>query len=108
MCAGRIIGLCLLQNEVCPLPLSRHVLKFILGRRPAWHDLAFFDPTMYESLRLVVHDSEMLGGSDIVSSLDLTFSVQLCPEEVSRAAMMTDVGGGVGFVTLLILASSLM
>jgi len=30
---GRMIGLCLLQNELCPLPLCRHVLKFILGRK---------------------------------------------------------------------------
>ena len=30
---GRIIGLCLLQNELCPLPLNRHVLKAILGRK---------------------------------------------------------------------------
>ena len=30
---GRIIGLCLLQNELCPLPLCRHVLKLLLGRK---------------------------------------------------------------------------
>lgn len=30
---GRIIGLCLLQNELCPLPLNRHVLKALLGRK---------------------------------------------------------------------------
>lgn len=30
---GRLIGLCLLQNELCPLPLCRHVLKVMLGRK---------------------------------------------------------------------------
>ena len=30
---GRIIGLCLLQNELCPLPLCRHVLKVLLNRK---------------------------------------------------------------------------
>jgi hypothetical protein len=54
----RIIGLCLLQNEMCPLFLNRHVLKFILGRKIGWHDLAFFDPVMYERLRQLVLDSQ--------------------------------------------------
>ena len=53
-----IMGLCLLQNEICPISLNRHVLKYILGRRIGWHDLAFFDPITYESLRQLALDAE--------------------------------------------------
>ena len=55
---GRLIGICLLQNELCPLFLNRHVIKFILGRKVRFHDLAFFDPVIYESLRQLVVDAE--------------------------------------------------
>ena len=55
---GRLMGLCLLQNELCPLYFNRHVLKFLLGRRVRFHDLAFFDPVIYESLRQLVIDAE--------------------------------------------------
>lgn len=48
---GRVIGLCLLTNETCPLHLSRPVLKYILGRVLHWHDFAFYDPTTFEGLR---------------------------------------------------------
>ena len=55
---GRLMGLCLLQNELCPLFLNRHVIKFMLGRKVRFHDLAFFDPVIYESLRQLVVDAE--------------------------------------------------
>ena len=41
---GRLMGLCLLQNELCPLFFNRHVIKFLLSRKVRFHDLAFFDP----------------------------------------------------------------
>ncbi|XP_055998190.1 E3 ubiquitin-protein ligase UBR5-like isoform X2 [Ostrea edulis] len=78
---GRIIGLCLLQNEMCPLFLNRHVLKYILGRKIGWHDLAFFDPVMYESLRQLVLDSENKDASLLFAALDMNFFVQLGVEE---------------------------
>ncbi|CAG5118736.1 unnamed protein product, partial [Candidula unifasciata] len=78
---GRIIGLCLLQNEICPLFFNRHVLKCILGRRTGWHDLAFFDPVMYESLRSLVEDAETKDAQLIFTALDLNFCVELCAEE---------------------------
>ncbi len=55
---GRLMGLCLLQNELCPMFLNRHVIKYLLGRRVRFHDLAFFDPVIYESLRQLVIDAE--------------------------------------------------
>lgn len=79
---GRLLGLCLLQNELCPIYLNRHVLKYILGRPVRFHDLAFFDPVMYESLRKLVLDAENKDtGSDVFKALDLTFSIDVIPEE---------------------------
>lgn len=78
---GRVIGLCLLQNEMCPLFLNRHVIKYILGRKIGWHDLAFFDPVMYESLRQLVVDSETKDASLLFAALDMNFCMELCSEE---------------------------
>lgn len=75
--------MCLLQNEMCPLFLNRPVLKYILGRKIGWHDLAFFDPVMYESLRQLVIDSETKDASLMFTALDMNFCVDLCAEEVS-------------------------
>lgn len=33
VCLDRILGLCLLQNELCPITLNRHVIKVLLGRK---------------------------------------------------------------------------
>jgi len=85
---GRIIGLCLLQNELCPIYLNRHVIKYILGRRIGWHDLAFFDPVLYESLRQVVIDAEGKESNTVFSALDLTFCIDLCVEEVSVLCLL--------------------
>lgn len=79
---GRLLGLCLLQNELCPIYLNRHVLKYILGRPVRFHDLAFFDPIMYESLRKLVLDAENKDtGLAVFQALDLSFSIDLIPEE---------------------------
>nr|CAD7394223.1 unnamed protein product [Timema cristinae] len=78
---GRLLGLCLLQNELCPIFLNRHVMKYILGRPIRFHDLAFFDPVIYESLRQLVVDAETKDSNSLFSALDLTFSVDLSVEE---------------------------
>lgn len=67
-----LVGLCLLQNELFPLFLQRHVLKYILGRTIRFHDLAFFDPVVYESLRQLVTEAAKNQGS-LLSTLDLNF-----------------------------------
>lgn len=82
---GRIVGLCLLQNELCPISLNRHVIKYILNKRIGWHDLAFFDPLLYESLRQLVLEAESRDAGTVFSALDLTFCIDLCPEEVGPA-----------------------
>ena len=78
----RVIGLCLLQNEICPLYLNRHVLKYLLGRKIGWHDLAFFDPVMYDGMRQLVHDAETKDFTSMFSALELTFAIDLSQEEV--------------------------
>ncbi|XP_026324159.1 E3 ubiquitin-protein ligase UBR5 isoform X3 [Hyposmocoma kahamanoa] len=78
---GRIIGLCLLQNELCPMFLNRHVLKYLLGRPIRFHDLAFFDPVVYESLRQLVVDAETGDSHSLFAALDLNFSLEMCEEE---------------------------
>merc|ERR1712241_317171 len=79
---GRLMGLCLLQNELCPLFLNRHVIKFLLSRKVRFHDLAFFDPVIYESLRQLVVDSENKEtSSQLFTALELTFSIDLSTEE---------------------------
>lgn len=70
---GRLIGLCLLQNELCPIFLNRHVIKYILARPIRFHDLAFFDSVIYESLRQLVIDAETKDSNSLFSTLDLTF-----------------------------------
>jgi E3 ubiquitin-protein ligase EDD1 len=79
---GRLIGLCLLQNELFPLPLCRHVIKYILNRPIRWHDLAFFDSTMYENLRRTAFDTEK-NGPLYINDLHLTFSMTVTEKEVS-------------------------
>jgi len=69
----RIVGLCLLQNELCPLFLNRHVVKFILGRPIKFHDMAFFDPVMYESFRQLILDAESKDSEKLFASMELTF-----------------------------------
>ncbi|VEN44475.1 unnamed protein product [Callosobruchus maculatus] len=77
----RLLGLCLLQNELCPIFLTRHVLKSILDRPIKFHDLAFFDPVVYESLRQLVVDAETKDGNSLFSALGLNFTIDLCPQE---------------------------
>ncbi|KAH7937972.1 hypothetical protein HPB49_018577 [Dermacentor silvarum] len=79
-----IVGLCLLQNELCPISFNRHVIKYVLNKRIGWHDLAFFDPLLYESLRQLVLEAESRDSSTVFSALDLTFCIDLCPEEAIR------------------------
>ena len=47
----------------------------MLGRQIRWHDLAFLDPTMYESLRGLLADTELKDAGQILSALDLTITV---------------------------------
>ena len=75
------------------IPLCSHVLKYLLGRKVRFHDLAFFDPVIYESLRQLVLDAEKKETSaQLFAALELTFSIDLSPEEAGGS------GAGAGGV----------
>ncbi|XP_017139652.1 E3 ubiquitin-protein ligase hyd isoform X1 [Drosophila miranda] len=78
---GRLIGLCLLQNELLPLFLQRHVLKYILGRKIKFHDLAFFDPALYESFRQIIQNVQTKDGEETINRMELCFVIDLMKEE---------------------------
>lgn len=76
-----------MQNELLPLTLCRHVLKFILDRPINWYDLAFFDAHLFESLRKMVQEA------DENVDFGLHFILDLSPEEVMMVYCKTDVQG---------------
>lgn len=80
----RMIGIALQQMEIFPMHFCRHVFKYILNRPITWFDLAFYDPAMFDSLRSIVYnDAENTAHSnEFYESLQLTFAVDLSPEEV--------------------------
>jgi len=75
---GRLAGTCLRQRDLFPLRFSRHVLKYLLDREVAFHDLAFFDPVVYEAQRQLLNDYTEAG--DDFEDLDLCFTIKLRPE----------------------------
>lgn len=72
---GRLMGLSVMHNDIFPITFTRPVLKFILGRKVAWHDLAFFDPELFETLRKTVVAGTSLPST--VESWELTFIIDL-------------------------------
>ncbi|KAI6239396.1 hypothetical protein M3Y99_00573000 [Aphelenchoides fujianensis] len=80
---GRLIGIALQHGELLPLPLARHVLKFVLGRPVGWFDLAFADPVLFDSLRNVAWDETAAGPQSgaFFDQMDLSFVPQLRREE---------------------------
>jgi E3 ubiquitin-protein ligase EDD1 len=58
------------------------VLKYILKRTAAWHDLAFFDHLFYENMRKLIADGENSRDPDAYfQCLDLRFSINPSAEE---------------------------
>eukprot|EP00039_Didymoeca_costata_P006165 m.87981 g.87981 ORF g.87981 m.87981 type:complete len:2384 (-) comp13135_c0_seq1:65-7216(-) len=76
---GRLMGLSVLHNDIFPLTFSRSVLKFMIGRKVAWHDLAFYNPVMYESMRKAI--VEAASSPTRFASWDLSFRIDL-PESM--------------------------
>lgn len=73
---GRIVGLSLLHNLPISLAFTRPTIKFLLGRRVSWTDLAFHSPDLYESFRkLVIAANGSPSDFVEVSGGDLTFEV---------------------------------
>ena len=88
---GKFLALALMNDQVLPLVLHRHVIKFLLDRPLRWHDLAFMDPEAFESLRrLLVLASE--GDGSAVDETGLTFSYT--PPRMEGAGEVELVPGG--------------
>ena len=71
-----------------------HAFFFQIG----WHDLAFFDPTLYEGLRQLMLDAERGRGASI-APLELTFSIQLSKEEGGGSVDLVPGGAHVSVTT---------
>lgn len=46
-----------------------------------WHDFAFFDPVMYESLRQLIRHSQAGEAEAVFAAMDVAFAIDLCKEE---------------------------
>lgn len=53
-----------------------------------WHDFAFFDPVMYESLRQLIRHSQTSEAEAVFAAMDLAFAIDLCKEEGSGQVML--------------------
>ena len=67
--------------EALKIPDRRLFMKACVVPQVSWHDLAFFDPAVYESLRKMILDSREENGNELLLSLGLTFTVTLSSEE---------------------------
>ena len=51
---GRIMGICLSQGDIFPMRFARHVFSFILKEPICWLDLGFYDPALFNNLRMLL------------------------------------------------------
>ena len=61
----------------------------------SWHDLAFFDPSVYESLRKTILESREPNASEILSSVGLTFAITLSTEEGGKMCELKEGGASI-------------
>ena len=59
-----------------------------------WHDFAFYDPVMYDSLHELVVEAQQPTGAQHLEALQLTFQVQLRDEEGGGIHDLCINGGG--------------
>ena len=59
-----------------------------------WHDFAFYDPVMYDSLRQLIVEAQQPSGAQHLEALQLTFQVQLRDEEGGGIHDLCINGGG--------------
>ena len=81
---SRIDSLCCLYVCVC----------VCLCAQIHWHDFAFYDPVMYDSLRQLVVEAQQPTGAQHLEALQLTFQVQLRDEEGGGIHDLCINGGG--------------
>lgn len=64
------------QNKV-----AKSSYLHMLSLQVNWHDFAFFDPVMYESLRQLIRHSQAGEADAVFAAMDLAFAIDLCKEE---------------------------
>ena len=62
-------------------------------RQVNWHDFAFFDPVMYESLRQLIRHSQAGEADAVFAAMDLAFAIDLCKEEGAGQVKVHTVDG---------------
>lgn len=71
------------------------LLSFVSVGQPAFHDLAFYDPGLYEGLRKLLCAAQTAEADEYFSALNLTCSVTLRAEEGGNVIhLVTDGNGG--------------
>ena len=75
------------------LSLSLRVCVYVCAQIH-WHDFAFYDPVMYDSLRQLVVEAQQPTGAQHLEALQLTFQVQLRDEEGGGIHDLCINGGG--------------
>lgn len=74
-------GFCVfLPHRNCREIILRFVFSYL---QVNWHDFAFFDPVMYESLRQLIRHSQTEEAEAVFAAMDLAFAIDLCKEEGS-------------------------
>lgn len=68
-------------------PTPENCLNVSLSLQVNWHDFAFFDPVMYESLRQLIRHSQAGEADAVFAAMDLAFAIDLCKEEGAGQVM---------------------
>ena len=76
------------------LPVLSVCLCVCLCVQIHWHDFAFYDPVMYDSLRQLIVEAQQPSGAQHLEALQLTFQVQLRDEEGGGIHDLCINGGG--------------
>lgn len=63
------------------MSIKNQVAKNLSSLQVNWHDFAFFDPVMYESLRQLIRHSQAGEAEAVFAAMDLAFAIDLCKEE---------------------------
>lgn len=61
--------------------VQEEIYVLLLLLQVNWHDFAFFDPVMYESLRQLIRHSQAGEADAVFAAMDLAFAIDLCKEE---------------------------
>lgn len=88
---GQFVGLALLCGETIPIALNRPVIKWLCGRLPGWHDLAFYNTDRFEFLRRLLDQKDSMDWD----ATCLSFEVGLSSEEGGASVKLLPEGDAI-------------